>query len=299
MLRFSSTRLHIRALCAFTFPARCGKMAEIKNKTIWGDQMDWKQELAHLAQDKDEAMLLTRVCDRLFTAILRETPAASCFLSPREQALAQQLLRGQPVVFFGGTEESERKLCCYLPEYLDEDWLRSEDGPIAAVRAQFHASEHPSHRDFLGALMGCGVKRETVGDIYVAEDSCDFLLTREILPYLLQNLTAAGRTHLRLAPLALPDVRVPEAKTKTIRDTVSSLRLDSVVASGFGLSRAKAAAAIESGKTELNHLPCLKPDRLVCAGDWISVRGLGKLRLTDVLGTTKKGRTGITISRFA
>lgn len=260
--------------------------------------MDWKRELAHLAQDKDEAMLLTRVCDRIFAAIGRDIPATTCFLSPREQALAQQLLRGQPIIFFGGTAQSERKLCCFLPDYLDESWLLSGDGPICAVRATFYASEHPSHRDFLGALMGCGIKRETVGDIYVSDGSCDFLLTREILPFLLQNLTSAGRAHLHTEEIALHDVHVPEAKTKTLRETVSSLRLDSVVAAGFGLSRAKAVAAIESGKTELNHLLCLKPDRAVCEGDRISVRGLGKLRLEAVGGTTKKGRTGIEISRF-
>ena len=119
-----------------------------------------------------------------------------------------------------------------------------------------------------------------------------------MLPYLLQNFTSAGRTHLSVRGLSLSEVRAPEAKTRTIRDTVSSLRLDSVVASGFGLSRAKAASAVESGKTELNHMPCIKPDRLVSAGDTVSVRGLGKLRLDEVLGNTKKGRTGIQISRF-
>ena len=260
--------------------------------------MDWKQEIAHLAQDKDEAMLLARVCDRLTTAAQRGVPAATCFLSPREQALSQQLLRGVPIVFSGGPEQAERKLGCWLPDYLDESWLRSDDGPVAAVRAEFYAAEHPSHRDFLGALMGCGVKRETIGDIYVAEGSCDLLVTREILPYLLQNFQSAGRTHLTVRGLPLSEVITPEAKTRTIRDTVASLRLDSVVASGFGLSRAKAAAVIESGKTELNHLPCVKPDRPVAAGDVISVRGLGKARLEDVLGTTKKGRTGVQISRF-
>lgn len=260
--------------------------------------MDWKQELAHLAQDKDEAMLLTHVCDRLSGAVQRDIPASTCFLSPREQALVSQLLRGLPLTFFGGLDYSERKVCCYLPEYLGESWLMSDDGPVAAIRAEFYAAEHPGHRDFLGALMGCGVKRETIGDIYVAEGSCDLLVTREMLPYLLQNFTSAGRTHLSVRGLSLSEVRAPEAKTRTIRDTVSSLRLDSVVASGFGLSRAKAASAVESGKTELNHMPCIKPDRSVSAGDTVSVRGLGKLRLDEVLGNTKKGRTGIQISRF-
>ena len=120
---------------------------------------------------------------------------------------------------------AEREICCYLPEYLDESWLESEDGPIAAARAVYFEGDTLTHRDFLGALMGCGVKRETVGDIYVAEGRCDFLVTREVLPYLLQNFLSAGRTKLHVEQIALTDVSVPEQKTKMVRDTVPSLRL--------------------------------------------------------------------------
>ena len=155
-----------------------------------------------------------------------------------------------------------------------------------------------SHRDFLGALMGCGIKRETVGDIYVATGRCDFLVTRDILPYVLQNLTDAGRTRLHLEQIPLSALEAPEQKTKQIRGTVSSLRLDGVVAEGFALSRSRAAEVIAAGKTELNYTLCTKPDRLVAEGDVISVRGLGKMRLEAVGGNTKKGRISIEICRY-
>ena len=146
--------------------------------------------------------------------------------------------------------------------------------------------------------MGCGIKRETVGDICPGAGSCDFFVTREILPYVLQNLESAGRTRLTLRQIALAEAQRPAQQVKTVRDTVSSLRLDGVVSSGFGLSRGKAAAAVESGKLELNYLPCVKPDKPVAEGDVISIRGLGKIRLESVAGTTKKGRISIVISRF-
>lgn len=87
--------------------------------------------------------------------------------------------------------------------------------------------------------MGCGIKRETVGDIYVSEGSCDFLVTREILPYLLQNFLSAGRTKLHVEQLPIDQIRVPEQKVKAVRDTVSSLRLDGVVSSGFPSAAAR------------------------------------------------------------
>ena len=260
--------------------------------------MDKREQIARMAQTKEDEILLARVYERITSAAARNIPAATAFLSKREQMLAAELLRGQDFAFFGGPAMAEREVCCYVPEYLDESWLTGDEGPIAAVRAVYFAGDTLTHRDFLGALMGCGIKRETVGDIYVSEGSCDFLVTREILPYVLQNLTSAGRARLTLRELALSELEIPAAQVKTVRDTVSSLRLDSVVSAGFGLSRGKAALYIESGKAELNHMPCVKSDKTVCEGDVVSVRGLGKIRLEELSGTTKKGRTGIVISRF-
>ena len=260
--------------------------------------MDKREQIAHLAATREEEMLLLRVCEKLDTAMQRDIPAATNFLSKREQMLVCEVLRGAPVRFFGGLSTAEREIGCYLPDYLDEDWLTGEDGPVAAVRAAFFERDTLTHRDFLGALMGAGIKRETVGDIYVAPGRCDFVVLRELRDYVLQNLPSAGRTKLTLAPLELAELSAPAAAVKTRHDTVSSLRFDSVLASAFSLARGKAAAIIESGRAELDHALCQKPDKPVSEGSILSVRGLGRARLDSVDGTTKKGRIGITVSRF-
>ena len=195
--------------------------------------------------------------------------------------------------------EAERRIALFLPDYLDAAlYAQEEDYPLCAVRCTYRPEDRPTHRDFLGALMGCGIKRETVGDIYVSEGSCDFLVTREILPYLLQNFLSAGRTKLHVEQLPIDQIRVPEQKVKAVRDTVSSLRLDGVVSSGFSISRGKAADYIAAGKCELNYAPCMKGDKQAAEGDVITIRGLGKIRLETIGGSTKKGRIAIEITRF-
>ncbi len=260
--------------------------------------MEKREQIAHLAASEQEAILLARVYERMAGAARRGIPAASCFLSPHEQALCEQLLRGMDVRFFGGTEDAERRVCVFLPEYLEESWLSTDDAPVAAVRASFYEKDALSHRDILGGLMGCGIKRETVGDIYVSQGRCECFLLREIVPYVLQNFTGAGRTKLRLETIPLSSVAPPEQATKEIRSTLASLRLDAVVSAGFGLARGKAAALIEGGRVALNHTQCLKPDRLTDEGDVISVRSLGKLRLETVGGRTKKDRISVTVLRY-
>ena len=258
-----------------------------------------RSNIDKIAQNAEDRVLLAKLWDKITAGMRKNIPANTCFLSPREQEMANYLF-GCPegLHFFGGYPDAERKMLVYLPDYLDENALYGEDAPCICLRAAFFQGDSPSHRDFLGALMGCGVKRETVGDIYVAEGRCDFLVTREVLPYLLQNFLSAGRTRLHAERIAIADVSVPEQKTRQIRDTVPSLRLDGSVSSGFSISRGKAADYIAAGKCELNYAPCMKGDKQAAEGDVITIRGLGKIRLETIGGSTKKGRIAIEITRF-
>ena len=256
-----------------------------------------KEKIERLAQTPEDRVLLARVWERLSAGQRREIPAFSCFLSLREQELVRRLMGEETLTFFGGYPEAERAVACYLPPYLEENSLYAE-GPVTCICASYFEGDCLTHRDFLGSLMGAGIKRETVGDIYVSEGSCDFLVTREILPYLLQNFLSAGRTKLHVEQLPIDQIRVPEQKVKAVRDTVSSLRLDGVVSSGFSISRGKAADYIAAGKCELNYAPCMKGDKQAAEGDVITIRGLGKIRLETIGGSTKKGRIAIEITRF-
>lgn len=169
-----------------------------------------------------------------------------------------KFLFGEPegLYAFGGYEDAERKMLIFLPDYLDEASLHGEDSPCVCLRAAFFQGDSPSHRDFLGALMGAGVGRETVGDICVDKGSCDFFVTAEIAPYLLQTFTSAGRTKLHLSQIPLSGVHIPEPEIKEIRDTLASLRLDSVISSGFRIGRSLAAQYVSAGKAAIDGLPC-------------------------------------------
>lgn len=260
--------------------------------------MDKQKQIAIVAENDEDRVLFARIYDRLTGAEQKNIPGCTCFLTPREQILTKRMLPGMELLFFGGTQEPERAMACWLPEYLDESWLWGEDSPLAAIRASFFEKDALTHRDFLGGLMGIGIKRETVGDIFVGKGSCDFLVTREILPYVMDNLLSAGRTKLQLTRLPLEEIAVPALSVKEIRDTVSSLRLDSIVGSGFGMARGKASALIAAGKVSVNQLPCLKPDKLLSEGDRVSARGFGKLVLQQVGGKTKKDRISIVIEKY-
>ena len=170
-----------------------------------------RRSIEKIAKSPEDRVLLSRLWDKITAGMDRNVPASTCFLSPREQEMARYLFgEAEGLHFFGGFDDAERNMLVYLPEYLDEWYLMGEDSPIVCLHAQFYEGDSPSHRDFLGALMGIGIGRETIGDICVGKEHCDFFVTAEIAPYLLQNLASAGRAKLRLNAIPLAEASIPQ-----------------------------------------------------------------------------------------
>lgn len=265
--------------------------------------MNKTELLNKLARDNGERLLLARALDKLELARQRNIPACTGFLSPQERASVENLLNtcGHPRhLFFGGYEGAERTVCAFLPDWQEaEDWQGDgESCPVRALRCTWSGGQELTHRDFLGSILGLGLDREKVGDLLVGDGRCDVLALEEVADFLVFHMEQAGRVKLKCSLLPLDRLEPPAVETRTIRDTVSSLRLDAVAASGFSLSRGKAADLIASGRVQLNHRECVKPDHAVAQGDVLSCRGLGKCVLTEVGGPSKKGRILIVLERY-
>lgn len=258
-----------------------------------------RNHIEKIAQTPEDRLLLAKVWDKIHAGIRRDIPASTCFLSPRELEMTRFLFGSlSGLCSFGGYPDAERKMLVYLPEYLEENWLTGEDSPVVCLHAEFYQGDKPTHRDFLGALIGTGIAREAIGDICVGPDFCDFFVTAEVAPYLLDNFLSAGRTRARIRQLPLGQLVLPQPETKEIKDTLASLRLDSVIASGFRIGRSLAAQYVTAKRAAIDGLPCEKPDKLVGEGCRVSVQGLGKIRLRTVNGQSKKGRICVTIDRY-
>ncbi len=261
--------------------------------------MDKGALLDRLGLTGEDRLALAKVLDRAEQAERRNIPAATDFLTPQQRQAALDLLRlvGTPESAYlcqGGYEGAERQVFLFLPDWLDRD-CAGEYSPIRCLRASFREEDKPSHRDFLGSLMGLGIVREKVGDILVGPDSADLLVMDSIAEFLLQSWFSTGRVKLRVSSVGLENLHIPTAARKEVRDTVSSLRLDAVAAAGFCLARGKAAALVESGRVQLNWRECVKADKLLEAGDVVSARGYGKFELAEIGGLTKKGRISIVL----
>lgn len=219
------------------------------------------------------------------------------FLDPRQQKIAESVLlefKGISFKFDGGIEGSERRICFIWNEDYED---AQENLPVTILTISWNSGRKKlSHRDFLGSILGCGIKREKVGDIILDDGRAFVACLSDISRYLLYNLNKVGSTGVSVAETS--EVPKKEEKLKPIETTAASLRLDGIISRGYGLSRSKAAEVIRAGKVRLNWEDAESPSKEVKEGDVISLRGRGRIILKEVSGTTKKDRIKVTIEKY-
>ena len=188
----------------------------------------------------------------------------------------------------GGQPGCERQVAFFLPEYVEKEDLDPAEH-IEAVKIEAHFGA-PGHRDYLGAALGLGIGRESLGDIRIEDSTAHLFCLNTVAPLLLDELRMVGRCGVTVSACALGEVPAAVVWVKALSFTVKSLRLDAVTGAMFGLSRTAAAEQIKLGMVSLNYSVCDRTDAPVKAGDVISLRGRGKGHLKALGGRSKKDR---------
>jgi len=200
------------------------------------------------------------------------------------------------LLLFGGVPGCERKAAFFLPYYMDKDAFEPDDY-ITAIKAVTKFAL-PGHRDFLGAILALGIRREFLGDIFVSGDTAYFFCLPTVAKHILLSLDRIGKYGVSVQEVPLSAVPAPVRETQDVSFTVKSMRLDAVAAGMFGQSRTAMADSIEQGAVTLNYRECLKTDTGVNEGDTISVRGRGKGQIKNCGGVSRKGRLFVTAEIF-
>lgn len=246
---------------------------------------------------KEDEILLAGIEDKIRQCEDHYTPTNTTFLDMRQRTLAEARCRqhkGLRYLFYGGFEDAERAVAVFLPDYAE---LAASD-PLALLRITQSGQKALTHRDYLGSILGLGIRREIIGDILVRDNGADIVIIKEMGDFLLYNYEKAGRASLKAELVPIGEIILPEVRFEEKRDTVASLRLDNVVASAFNLSRGRAAEAIERGLVFVNGLETMKSDRQIKEGDRLVLRGKGKVLLKATGNATKKDRIPVVILKY-
>ena len=250
-----------------------------------------------MTNDKEDKLVLSRAEDALRIAERSYSVRAVGFLNPHQRSLIMKNIypdADMKASFEGGFEDAERTMYVCRPEYAEADI----SDIIKVIRVWGRELGSLTHRDYLGSLMGLGITRENIGDILVSGNGAFIFVKAEIAEYIINNLDKIGRHGIKTELCDCSEAELPEPKTKEIKGTVSSLRLDAVLSLAAGISRSRALDMISQELVSLNWEVVSSPSHKVEEGDLISVRGTGRLRLKEVGGITRKGRIGITVLKY-
>lgn len=247
-------------------------------------------------------MIIAKIEDKIAQSRDGWYVTATGFLDSHEQALARKAAMhaaGVRTLMYGGYDDAERRMLVCVPADLPVSDEGATESLVSVLRVTKPAmSRALSHRDYLGSILGLGIERRLTGDILVRDDGADIFIVPEIAEFLQSEYHQAGRSAVKTEIVSAGEVIVPETRCEIIKDTVSSVRLDSVISSAFRVSRSIAAEAVRGGLVSVDHAECLKVDAKVEEGAILVMKGKGRAVLEEIGKESKKNRIWIRIKRF-
>ncbi|MTD30318.1 RNA-binding protein [Planomicrobium sp. YIM 101495] len=248
---------------------------------------------------KEEQPFIEQVAGWIIEVEDRYTPKLTDFLDPRQRFIVQSVVGSSDVKIAsaGLFQDPERERLLLYPSYYEP---QPEDFQLVMLElkypAKFVSLEHP---DILGSLMSLGLDRGKYGDIRIENEQVQFAVAAEIQSYLEANFVSAKNVKVQLKQVEGAEnfIQVHEEWAEET-DTVSSLRLDTVMSSVFKISRQKASAYIHGGKAKVNWTVQEQPAFELQESDLISVRGLGRVKVLAIEGRTRKDKIRLQIGRL-
>jgi len=197
------------------------------------------------------------------------------------------------ILTYGVYEDCERKMVAFYTEDKPETF------PIDLLKITNKSKfKSLAHKDYLGSIMALGIKREMYGDFIVEDDHCYVPVVSEVTSYIMNNLTHLGNCPCKIDILDQDICNVPKLKFDTRTIIITSLRLDNVIPGICNITRGNGNTLISNGSVMINHIECMKKDKLIKPNDIVTIRGYGKYKVSDIVGETQKNRLKIAIKKY-
>lgn len=202
-----------------------------------------------------------------------------------------------PFEAFGGADGCER----VMVRFGSADTLGyDEPFPIKLLLAEPLSrkfADKLTHRDILGALMGLGIERETLGDIVIRENGAYIFCVETMAAHIAESFTKAKHTDLSVSfAESLPEGALYRLAPAEL--TIASERLDCIIAAYAKLSRGDAAELIGKGLVFVNGVQTENGAKTVPENGIVSVRGYGRFILREQARRTRKDRLVVRIEKY-
>lgn len=217
----------------------------------------------------------------------------NCFYPPNVWKFFEEKMQEKffPIASDGFFDEAERRMISFNNIY-------ESAFPYKVIKVTNKSKfSNVTHRDYLGALLSLGIKREKIGDLLVKENTCYFPVCEEIEQFILDNLSSIGKSPCKVEVIS-NEFEMPSFEFKEIVILVQTLRIDSIVAKLSNVSRGKAQNMIEEGKVLIDYNTINNKSAIVETSSRVTIRGQGKFILKDIVGNSKSGKFKVLIKKY-
>ena len=239
-------------------------------------------------------MLKNRLTELAERSYERGIYTNSEFLTRAQQSELLKMKLTVKFTLYGGFDNAERRIAVFGDE---EDTGYECVYPLEFIKIeplQMKFADKLTHRDFLGSLMGLGLRREMLGDIIINENATYLVCFASVSGYITENLDKVKHTSVRCSVSDfIPADILPVLSYEEL--IVSSERLDVLVSAVYNLSRNESQKRIEGETVFCNSVLTVNTSFTPENGTLISVRGMGRFIYDGVLRQTKKGRSVIAV----
>lgn len=245
-------------------------------------------------EEVDE-FLIASLCDEIELCEKIEYPVYTKYFYPPQVVKKLLELKIGKLCFkkIGLNENCEKNLIAIFPK----EYEKNLDFPVVYFKIQnLSKFKTLAHKDYLGGILGIGLKRELVGDLIVEGDYCYGVMTEESYKIISENLEFIGKNPVVISKITKEDL--PSPKFEEILITVPSFRIDSIISSITNLSRNKSLSLINSGLVNINYNVEKNKSRFLKEHDIITIAKRGKFIFFKIDGESKKGKLKIKIKKF-
>lgn len=224
-------------------------------------------------------------------------PILTHFLNPRERLIVTSLVNHEIDIkhaSFGGYPDAEMQRTLIYPTYHT---VANSDFELQALEIVYPVKfAEIKHHQILGTLANQGIERNIFGDIIGNGTKWQFIIETQMVDFFNLQVDRIGKINVHLTPIGLDELIKPEDEWEETTTTAASLRLDAVISKSFNTSRSRIKEHIESGNVRVNWREVNKPDFELALNDIVSIRGFGRLKITELNGTTKRDKLKMTVA---
>lgn len=235
---------------------------------------------------KKENILISSIMDKY--RIYKKDNKSTCtnFLNPSELKLATSYLNSEKINYsiYEPYPFMEKKII-YFGNY---------DNFVTFYKISI--SKEITHPNILGTLFSLGLTPNTIGDIFL-EDGCFYYTNLSRMnPFLEHNFLAINNEKITLNRVS--EIIIKRKQFEEYAIMVSSLRIDNIISKLASCSRNQALDMIKNKLVLLNYEEEIKAHTILKKDDIISIRRVGKFKIGEEKGYTKKNNLILEIYKY-